>query len=162
MIWKGIDWDVKNRIKFKIHGRSEVIKTNTVCRTYCCHDIYMSDYLRMEFFLYKKKLNWTLREMRENGKQIWSKQRNSIIANISSVSECHKIDTSSWVRKTVANAANDQEKDEQRFTKSGTTKRVRASKWGTAGASPSKRGKCLSTQMQSQKISPINCTGHST
>ena len=59
--------------------------------------------------------------MRENGKQIWSKQRNSIIANISSVSECHKIDTSSWVRKTVANAANDQEKDEQRFTKSGTT-----------------------------------------
>ena len=90
--------------------------------------------------------------MRENGKQIWSKQRNSSIANISSVSECHKIDTSSrGGGETVANAANDQKKDKQRFTKSGTTKRVRASKCGTTGASPSKRGKCLSTQMQSQK-----------
>ena len=43
-------------MKFKIYGRSELIKTNTVCRTYCCHDIYVSDYLRMEFFLYKKNL----------------------------------------------------------------------------------------------------------
>ena len=40
---------------------------------------------------------------------------------------------------------------EQRFTKTRTTTRVRASKWGTAYASASKRGKCVSTQMQPQK-----------
>ena len=67
-----------------------------------------------------------------------------------SPNECHKIDTSSRVRKTVANASNDQEKmnnafryeddqekrektlyeddqekNEKRFTKTGTTTRVR-------------------------------------
>ena len=76
--------------------------------------------------------------------------------------EAKKGETDTQARKTVANTANDQEKDKQRFTKSGTTKRVRASKWGTAGAIPSKRRKCLSTQMQSQKISPINFTEHPT
>ena len=42
--------------------------------------------------------------------------------------EAKKGETDTQARKTVANTANDQEKDKQRFTKSGTTKRIRASK----------------------------------
>ena len=38
--------------------------------------------------------------------------------------EAKKGETDTQARKTVANTANDQEKDKQRFTKSGTTKRV--------------------------------------
>ena len=130
-------------------------------KTHCWHDIYISDYLRMEFFLYIK-LNWSLREIR---KQTWSKQRNLIIANISSVNECHKIDTSSrpGEKNCCQRSIKDQEKDEKLFTTTGTTTRVRVSKWSTTYSSASKRSKCVSTQlMQSQKISPINCTGHPT
>ena len=90
--------------------------------------------------------------------------------------ECHKIDTtdtSSLVRKTVANAApaitekkmNKSLYDgrsrkrwktlyEDRNAWSRITKQVRASKWGTTYSSASKRGKYA--------ISPINCTGHPT
>ena len=141
-----------------------------MCRTHCCHDIYISDYLiEWSFSQIKKNLHWTLEK---NYKQTWSKQE---IAHISSVNECHEIDTSSRARKTVA----DQEKDEQRFYTKTIKKRwttlyedrkawsrittwVRALKWGTTYGSASKRGKCVSTQMQPQKISPINCTGHPT
>ena len=47
----------------------------------------------MEFFLYKKH---------EDNDKVMFKQK---IANVSSVNKGHKIDTSSRVRKTVANAA---------------------------------------------------------
>ena len=64
-LWKRKDV-MCNRIKY---GRSklillESIKTNTVCTTHREHNIYISDYLRMEIFLYKKTdwLNWKLRE----------------------------------------------------------------------------------------------------
>ena len=48
----------------------------------------------MEIFLYKKNF---IENCEKNYKQTCSKQK---IANVSSVNECHKIDTSSWVRKT--------------------------------------------------------------
>ena len=79
------------------NGRSELMKTNTVCTTHCRHDIYISHYLnyRMEFFLYKKTL---IEHYEKNDKQTWSKEE---MAHISSMNECHKIDTSSRGRKTV-------------------------------------------------------------
>ena len=48
----------------------------------------------METFLYKKNL---IEHCGENNKETYSEQK---IANISSVNECHKIDTSSRMRKT--------------------------------------------------------------
>ena len=48
----------------------------------------------MKIFLYKKGL---IENCEKNYKQTCSKQK---IANVSSVNECHKIDTSSRVRKT--------------------------------------------------------------
>ena len=48
----------------------------------------------METFLYKKNL---IEHCGKNNKETCSEQK---IANISSVNECHKIDTSSQVRKT--------------------------------------------------------------
>ena len=48
----------------------------------------------MEIFLYKKNF---IENCEKNYEQTCSKQK---IANVSSVNECHKIDTSSWVRKT--------------------------------------------------------------
>ena len=48
----------------------------------------------MKIFLYKKSL---IENCEKNYKQTCSKQK---IANVSSVNECHKIDTSSRVRKT--------------------------------------------------------------
>ena len=63
---------------------------------HCYHNIYMyiSDYLRMEIFLCKKNL---IENCEKNYKQTCREQK---IANVSSVNECHKIDTTSWVRKT--------------------------------------------------------------
>ena len=72
----------------------ELIKTNTVCRTHCSHNIYISDYLKMEMFLYKKNF---IENCEKNYKQTCSKQK---IANVSSVNQCHKIDTSSRVGET--------------------------------------------------------------
>ena len=47
------------------------------------------------------------------------------------------------------------------FKDSANTERwVSGSKWGKTYASAPKREKCVSTQMQSQKTSPINCTEH--
>ena len=54
----------------------------------------MSDYLRMENFLDKKNL---IEKCEKDCEQTYSKQK---IANVSSVNECHKLDTSSWVRKS--------------------------------------------------------------
>ena len=54
----------------------------------------MSDYLRMEIFLYNKNL---IEKCEKSYKQSGSKQK---IANVSSANECHKIDTSSQARKT--------------------------------------------------------------
>ena len=48
----------------------------------------------MEIFLYKKNL---IENCEKNYNQTCSKQK---IVNVSSVNECHKIDTSSQVRKT--------------------------------------------------------------
>ena len=48
----------------------------------------------MQIFLYKKNL---IENCEKNYKQTCGKQK---IANVSSVNECHKIDTSSRVRKT--------------------------------------------------------------
>ena len=50
--------------------------------------------LRMEIFLWLKNL---IENCKKNCKQTCGKQK---IANVSSVNECHKIDTSSWARKT--------------------------------------------------------------
>ena len=155
-----------------------LIETNTVCRTHCWHDIYISDYLRMEL------INWTLREKRE--KQTWSKQR---IANISSMNECHKIDTtdtSSLVRKTVTNTAPAIKKKmnkslydgrlrkrwktlyEDRNAWSLITKQVRASKCGTTRLKA--RQMCVDTKSRlstaqdtQQKLRVTsNATNHST
>ena len=49
----------------------------------------------MEIFLYKKKNS--IENCEKKCKQTCSKQK---IANVSSVNECHKIDTSSQARKT--------------------------------------------------------------
>ena len=48
----------------------------------------------MEIFLYKKNF---IENCAKNNKQTCSKQK---ISNISSVNECHKMNTSSQVRKT--------------------------------------------------------------
>ena len=168
------------KIKLNIWSdiRSLLIETNTVCRTHCWHDIYISDYLRMEL------INWTLREKRE--KQTWSKQR---IANISSMNECHKIDTtdtSSLVRKTVTNTAPAIKKKmnkslydgrlrkrwktlyEDRSAWSLITKQVRASKCGTTRLKA--RQMCVDTKSRlstaqdtQQKLRVTsNATNHST
>ena len=130
----------------------------------CWHDIYISDFLKI---------------CEKNGKQTWSKRT---IANI--FIEFHKIDTIEYqfpgekkCCKRITNKEKDeepfecedeQEKDEQRFKKTGTHDHesplalISASKWGTTYACASKREKCVSTQMKFQKISPINCTGHKT
>ena len=104
----------------------------------------------MEFFLYKKTL---IEHYEKNDKQTWSKEE---MAHISSMNECHKIDTSSRGRKTV-------DRSRKRWTTlyedrnawSRITTWVRASKWGTTYGSASKRGNCVSTQMQSQKKSSL-------
>ena len=168
------------KIKLNIWSdiRSLLIETNTVCRTHCWHDIYISDYLRMEL------INWTLREKSE--KQTWSKQR---IANISSMNECHKIDTtdtSSLVRKTVTNTAPAIKKKmnkslydgrlrkrwktlyEDRNAWSLITKQVRASKCGTTRLKA--RQMCVDTKSRlstaqdtQQKLRVTsNATNHST
>ena len=54
-------------------------KYSTVCITHRLHNIYISDYLRMEVFLYKKTEN-----CEKNYKQTCSEQKN---ANVSSVNE---------------------------------------------------------------------------
>ena len=59
------------------------------------HNIYISDYLRIEFFLYI--YIYKTENYEKNNEQTSSKQK---IVNVSSVNECHKRDTRSRARKT--------------------------------------------------------------